>query len=68
MDGLRRYYIETRATNDAADQVCSHSPKLSAQFAWQGLMGLPGGMDAYFTGGNACPSTVASEEAQVAFP
>ena len=29
--------MRTRATNDAADQVASHSSILSAEFAWQGL-------------------------------
>ena len=32
--------MRTRAANDAADQVGSHSSILSAQFAWQGLKGL----------------------------
>ena len=36
--------MRTRATNDAADQVASHSPILSAEFAWQGLRAcLPAG-------------------------
>lgn len=29
--------MRTRATNDAADQVASHSSILSAECAWQGL-------------------------------
>lgn len=29
--------MRTRATNEAADQVASHSSILSAEFAWQGL-------------------------------
>ena len=39
----------TRATNDAADQVASHSPILSAEFAWQGLRACRWD-GAYFTG------------------
>lgn len=37
------------ATNDAADQVASHSSILSAEFAWQGLRACRWD-GAYFTG------------------
>lgn len=41
--------MRTRATNDAADQVASHSSNLSAEFAWQGLRACRW-VGAYFTG------------------